>query len=205
VSGSTRFQRRNFVARAREFPVLFAERSAKRRMSALERRLDALAPELGVPKPRTQADLNVTMRTGWHLISSLRASLLSLEERATRVVPAEVAALIGLWTQLDAFDRGLARALAWTAWGMLLVAILTLARLIMPSRLAGFWDSLVPPEVVLAHPKPLRLEEEAAIAARLSAELHVQTDRLRRGFRLTVGFSGCALVLTALAYVIEKS
>ena len=87
---------------------------------------------------------------------------------------------------------------------LLIVALLTLGWLVMPKRLAQFWDSLVPPEVVLAKPKPLRRHEEAAIASRLSAELHAQTDRLRRGFRLTVALSSCGLVLAAVAYVIEK-
>jgi len=67
---------------------------------------------------------------------------------------------------------------------LLIVAILVVATLVMPSRLARFWDSLVPPEVVLADLKPLRPEEEAAIAAHLPASLHAQIDRLRQGLRL---------------------
>lgn len=88
---------------------------------------------------------------------------------------------------------------------LLIVALLNLGVLVMPNRLAQFWDNLVPPEVVLAEPRPLRRHEEAAIASRLSAELHAQTDRLRRGFRLTVALSSCGLVLAAVGYVIEKS
>jgi hypothetical protein len=196
---------RKLLARARELPSVLANRTAERRASVLERRVGAFALDFGgTAEARGEPDMDVTMRTAWQLIGSLRASLLSLEERATRVVPAEVAGLVALWTQLDTFDSGAPRGLAWAAWGVLLLAILALAKVVMPSRLAKFWDSLVPPEVVLADAKPLRHHDEAAIARWLSAELHAQTDRLRRGFRLTVVLSGCALVLAAVAYVIDK-
>jgi hypothetical protein len=177
-----------------------------RRAATIERRLDALISDLGSARagPVAQADMNNTMRAAWELVGALRASLVSLEERATRVVPAEIAALIALWTQLYAFEPGSSQILGWAAWAVLIVAILVVATLVMPSRLARFWDSLVPPEVVLADLRPLRPEEEAAIAANLSASLHAQIDRLRHGLRLTVSLSACALVLAAVAYVIDK-
>jgi hypothetical protein len=194
-----------WLSRARELPEALATRTAARRAAILERRVGALTPELersqaGVDEP----DMDVTMRAGWELIKSLRAALLSLEERATRLVPALVAGVVALWTQLGSFDAGAAEILAWIAWTLLIVALLNLGVLVMPKRLAQFWDGLVPPEVVLAKPRPLRRHEEAAIASRLSAELHAQTERLRSGFRLTVALSSCGLVLAAFAYVIEK-
>jgi hypothetical protein len=174
-------------------------------VAALERRIGTLTPELErSPAESDEPDMDVTMRAAWELIKSLRAGLLSLEERATRLVPALVAGVVALWTQLGSFDTGAAEIVAWLAWALLIVALLSLGILVMPKRLAHFWDGLVPPEIVLARPRPLRRHDEAAIASRLSAELHAQTDRLRRGFRLTVALSSCGLVLAALAYVIEK-
>lgn len=100
-----------------------------------------------------------TMRAAWELIKSSRAALLSLEERATRLVPALVAGVVALWTQLGSFEAGAAEGLAWIAWALLIVALLNLGALVMPKRLAQFWDNLVPPEVVLAEPRPLRSHE----------------------------------------------
>jgi hypothetical protein len=194
-----------WLSRARDVPEALATRTAARRAAILERRISALKPELERSQPGLdEPHMDVTMRAARELIKSSRAALLSLEERATRLVPALVAGVVALWTQLGSFDAGAAEILAWNAWTLLIVALLNLGLLVMPKRLAQFWDGLVPPEVVLAEPRPLRREEEAAIASRLSAELHAQTDRLRRGFRITVALSSCGLVLAAVAYVIEK-
>jgi hypothetical protein len=179
-----------------------------RRAAAVDERRRALGAGLLAPSDPDEAvsdDLSGTMRVAWELIATLRGSLLSLEERATRVVPAEIAGLIALWTQLHAFDVPAARLLAWAAWATLLVAILVLAVLVMPSRLTRFWNELVPPELVLTELRPLVPEEEARIALQLSTALHAQIDRLRRGFRLTISLSATALLLTALAYLIEQT
>jgi hypothetical protein len=198
-----------FAARARRLPTTLEQRRAARRARFLERRTATLIDELGAAPSRrvdpTQPDMSHTMRVAWELLATLRGNLLSLEERATRVVPAEVAALVALWTQLHTLDPGAPAILGWAAWGTLLVAILVLAGIVMPSRLARFWDNLVPPELVLAGLRPLSLEEEAAIASHLSKALHTQIDQLRRGFRLTVVLSAFALVLAALAYVLDKT
>jgi hypothetical protein len=143
------------------------------------------------------------MRVAWELVAALRMSLLSLEERATRVVPAEVAALIALWSQMHSFDRTSAKIAIWAAWSTLVVAVISLSRIVMPRRLEQFWDSLVPPEVVLGELKPLEPCAEGALAAHMSEALHTQIDQLRRRFRVTVAISVFALVLTAVAYCIQ--
>ena len=79
-------------------------------------------PELEPELPERQAALQDTNRVGWHLLHFLRDSLTSLEEQATRVLAAQIAGLIAIWTQLHTFDRGLARSLVWAAWGFALVA-----------------------------------------------------------------------------------
>ena len=194
-----------WFSRVRELPDALATRTAARRAAVLERRTATLTTEFERSEPGSdEPHMDVTMRAGWELIKSSRAALLSLEERATRLVPALVAGVVALWTQLGSFDAGAAEILAWIAWALLIVALLNLGWLVMPKRLAQFWDGLVPPEVVLANPRPLRREQEAAIASTLSAELHAQTDRLRRGFRLTVALSSFGLAVAALAYMVEK-
>ena len=146
-----------WISRARDLPDAFATRTAARRAAVLERRIGTLTPELERSQPGLdEPHMDVTMRAGWELIKSSRAALLSLEERATRLVPALVAGVVALWTQLGSFDPGAAEILAWIGWALLIVALLNLGLLVMPKRLAQFWDSLVPPEVVLAKPKPLR-------------------------------------------------
>jgi hypothetical protein len=198
-----------FLARARRLPRRLEERADAQRTAALESRTSALISDLAAARPTAAeagpSEISYTMRVAWELVAGLRASLLSLEERATRVVPAQVAGLIALWTQIHTFDRAPALVLIWGAWATEIVAILILAHLVMPSRLAKFWAGLIPPEVVLAELKPLSPDDEGAIAARMSATLHAQIDRLRRGFRLAVGMSTLALVLTAVGYVIERS
>jgi hypothetical protein len=185
----------------------FGARAAARRGLAIERRRTTLEADLAATPSSVSehADLTPTMRVAWELVAALRASLLSLEERATRIVPAEVAGLIALWTQLGNFDSPRAIVVAWLAWGMLIAGILVLGTLIMPSRLDRFWDGLVPPEIVLSDLGPCAPEREAAIAAHMSTALHGQIDRLRRGFRFAVWIGCAALVLIAIAYVLEKA
>lgn len=197
------------LTRARQLPRTFEERAVIRRAAVLERRRSALTANVASIATDggtlVRDDMDHTMRVAWELIAMLRANLLSLEERATRVVPAEMAGLIALWTQLYTFDRRAAIVLVWAAWAMLIVAIFVLARVVMPSKLEQFWDSLVPPELVLADLKPLGLDEEAGIAAEISTAIHDQIETLRRRFRLAVALSGLALVLVSVAYVIEQS
>src|SRR5262245_8607825 len=183
----------------------FEERMMMRRSVAAANRTSDLIDGLAFAPGETHADLGQTMSVAWQLIASLRSTLRSLEERATRIIPAEIAGLVALWTQLYAFDPGVPKAMAWAAWGTLLLALLLLAKLVVPSRRARFWDTLVPPEVVLSDPRALSPEAAATIANEVSRSLHVQIDRLRRGFRTTAALSTLALTLTAVAYIIDKS
>ena len=99
-------------------------------------------PELEPELPEGQAALQDTNRVGWHLLHFLRDSLTSLEEQATRVLAAEVAGLIAVWSQLHTFERGLPRSLVWAAWGFTLAAPIRLGPLVTPKRLGRFWAGL---------------------------------------------------------------
>src|SRR5262245_4588505 len=91
-------------------------RRSARRAATIERRRAQVEAELAPAAASTDADLTPTMRVAWELVAALRGSLLSLEERATRIVPAEVAGLIAIWTQLGNFDSRPAAVAAWIGW-----------------------------------------------------------------------------------------
>src|SRR5215204_5217780 len=55
------------------------------------------------PLLRTRDDVGAGMRVGWELLHLLQLSVRSLEDTATRVVAAQVAGLVALWTQLYTF------------------------------------------------------------------------------------------------------
>ena len=73
------------------------------------------AAELETGLAEREAALIETNRVGWHLLHFMRDSLTSLEEQATRVVAAQIAGLIAIWTQLGSFESGLPSALIWAA------------------------------------------------------------------------------------------
>jgi hypothetical protein len=59
-----------------------------------------------------------------------------------RVVAAQITGLIALWTQLYTFEGRVSAALAWIAWGVLLLSIGLLGYRITPRRLSEFWQRL---------------------------------------------------------------
>ncbi len=140
-------------------------------------------------------------RVGWQIVELARASATSLEERATRVVPAVTAGLIGLWTQLHSFDNAAASALAWTAWLVLLVAVGWLARLLTLRRLTRFWQNLLREARSFSGDE----EAEAALVNRLAVAIEEQIDTLRLGLQVTIWLAAVALGLAGLAYVVERA
>ena len=91
---------------------------------------------------RTRDDVAAGIRVGWELLHLLQLSVRSVEDTATRVVAAQIAGLVALWTQLHTFEEAVPAVLAWGAWCVLLVSIWLLAIRITPRRLVQFWDRL---------------------------------------------------------------
>ena len=69
------------------------------------------AAELEAGLAEREEALIETNRVGWHFLHFMRDSLTSLEEQATRVVAAQIAGLIAIWTQLGSFESGVPRSL----------------------------------------------------------------------------------------------
>ena len=149
-------------------------------------------PSPGVPRAYLVA---------WELLEFTRAALTSLEDGATRVAAAQVAGLIALWTQLGTFEDGPPEILAWAAWGILVIGVASLAPIVTPRRLAKFWESL-PVEDILAADEP---EKEERLIRELCETMQSQLSRLRRGMAVSIALALVALVITAIAYVIEKT
>jgi len=161
------------------------------------------APELEAQLAEHEAGLQDTNRVGWHLLHFLRDSLTSLEEQATRVLAAEIAGLIAIWSQLHTFERGLPRSLLWAAWGFALAAPIRLAPLVTPKRLGRFWTGL-PVKDALQRRDHIDVEAEARLITELSESAERQMARIRHGLAQAIALSLFGLCLAALGYVIEK-
>lgn len=98
------------------------------------------------PLPASEPGAFHAVETAWHALAVVQASVTSMEESAARIVAAELAGLIALWTQLFTFERA-PQVLAWSAWLALAGALLLLAPVVTPRRLARFWTSMVEPFV----------------------------------------------------------
>jgi hypothetical protein len=150
-----------------------------------------------------EAGLVETNRVGWHLLQFMRDSLTSLEEQATRIAAGQIAGLIALWTQLHTFEAGPPRSLAWAAWAVLLFAIVRLAPLVTPRRLARFWKGL-PVKGALTSGDCIDCDAEARLIVELTEATERQMSRIRSGLNASIALGCLALGLAALGYVIEK-
>jgi hypothetical protein len=150
-----------------------------------------------------EAALFETNRVGWHLLHFTRDSLTSLEEQATRVLAAQIAGLIAIWSQLHTFERGVPRSLAWVAWGFALAAPVRLAPLVTPKRLGRFWTGL-PVKDRLQRDGHIDCEAEARLIRELSEAAERQMARVRRGLAQSIFLGLLGLGLAALGYVFEK-
>jgi hypothetical protein len=101
----------------------------------------------------------------------LQLSIRSIEDTATRVVTAQVAGLIALWTQLGNFENGPPEVLAWTAWAILVGSILPLGVVVTPRRATRFWNRLATSRLLVTK---TALDEED--------ELEMIADRVEKGF-----------------------
>lgn len=159
------------------------------------------------PPPRTEpqrADQLHAVETAWRALAVVQASVTSMEESATRIVAAQLAGLIALWTQLFTWNDPVPRAFAWAAWILLVVSLLLLAPVVTPRRLARFWTSILPAAagVGAAAPQPAL---ELAVVEELLETFMAQRGRMARGLRRSIVLSAVALVLVVTSYALEKA
>jgi hypothetical protein len=133
----------------------------------------------------------------WEFVHFLSAHLASLETRAAILMPAQVAALIAVWTQFYTFEEDLPHGLVWAAWAALVLALVGAAWLITPPRLTR--RSLLAFGLA-ARPAAGR----ADIVEELSAIVQNRVRRLHTGLIVSVGLTVLALGLLVLAYAVDK-
>lgn len=157
--------------------------------------LDALAE----PEPPVQAPALLT--PGWNLLPILQGTLALVDLRAMNLTALLLASLVALWTQLHAFADGAPAVLAWAAWGLLIAAIVVMARVMLPHRLTKLGDRLI-----LSRDLPCQFEpgEEASVLAQASLAVQDELLWLRRHLLVAVVLALLALAEVVLAYVIQK-
>jgi hypothetical protein len=143
-------------------------------------------------------------RVGWELLRVLQESLMGLEETASRVLAAQVAGTIALWTQLYTFEDGPPEVMAWGSLFVFIGSVCFLGAFLRPRRLVRFWDRALPDELFGAK-APVSFEQEAAAIDHISTMMRRQRDHLERGIRVSVPLGILGLGLVAAAYAIEKA
>lgn len=152
---------------------------------------------------RTRADTSATVRIAWEILHLLQLSVRSIEDTATRVVAAQVAGLIALWTQLANFENGPPEVMAWTAWAILVGSILALGLVITPRRVTRFWDRLSTSSLLVTK-SALDEDDELEMIDDLCDALRAQRGSLHRMLRVSIAFGLVALAVVCLAYAVEK-
>jgi hypothetical protein len=148
-------------------------------------------------------ELAPSVRVAWQVLHLVELSVRSVEDTATRVVAAQVAGLIALWTQLGQFENGPPEVLAWAAWAILLVSIVGLGVVITPRRVSRFWTALSN-----SAPTPgSQLDEagELELIGNLADLLREQRTRIHGLLQLSIALGISALVVVGFAYVAEKA
>ena len=92
---------------------------------------------------------------------------MALEETASRVLAAQVAGTIALWTQLHTFEEGPPEVMAWLALLFFTGSISFLGLFLRPRKLVRFWDRAIPDEL-FAVARSVTPEEEATIVEHIS-------------------------------------
>jgi hypothetical protein len=152
---------------------------------------------------RTRADTSSTVRIAWEILHLLQLSVRSIEDTATRVVAAQIAGLIALWTQLGTFENGPSEVLAWTAWTILLGSIVALGVVVTPRRVTRFWNRLATSSLLVTK-AAFDEEDELEMVDDLCAALRAQQEALHRMLRASTALGLVALGVAGLAYVVEK-
>lgn len=137
-------------------------------------------------------------RESWDFAHLLSAHLASLETRAAILIPAQVAALIALWTQLYTFEETILRTFVWIAWAALILALVGAAWLITPGRLQR--------TSIVAYGVPARPGADSEEMVReLCASVQERVRLLHVGLRVSIGLTILSLGLIVLAYVLDKA
>lgn len=138
------------------------------------------------------------------MVRLLQASVTSLEESATRVVAAQVAGVVALWTQLDSFESGPPQVIAWTAWAILVCAVASVAPIVAPRRLARVWSRILSRAGALTD-EGLAIEDESALVRDLIAGFRAQRERIQLGLQVSIALGVFGLGLAVLSYALEKA
>jgi len=155
------------------------------------------------PLLRTRDEVSAGIRVGWELLHLLQLSVRSLEDTATRVVAAQIAGLIALWTQLYTFEEAVPRSLVWASWVIMILSICLLGVRITPRRLSFFWRRLDQGWGERCD-EPLDEPGEADIVEELTVALRAQRDQLQRAVQASVSLGLVGLTLAGAAYVVDK-
>ena len=152
---------------------------------------------------RTRTETSTSVRIAWEILHLLQLNIRSIEDTATRVVAAQVAGLIALWTQLGNFENGPPEVLAWTAWAILVASILALGVVVTPRRVTRFWNRLATSSLLVTK-TALDEDDELEMIADLSDALRAQRESLHRMLRVSIALGLVALGVAGFAYVVEK-
>ena len=152
---------------------------------------------------RTSPDLAPAVRVAWEMLHLVELSVRSIEDTATRVVAAQVAGLIALWTQLGNFENGPPEVLAWAAWAILLGSIVGLGIVVTPRRVNRFWTALS--NSTATSESQLDEAGELELIDTLAELLREQRDSIHGLLQLSIALGLAALVVAGLAYVAEKA
>jgi hypothetical protein len=142
-------------------------------------------------------------RIGWELVRLLQESLMALEETASRVLAAQVAGTIALWTQLHTFEEGPPKFMAWIALLLWVGSICFLGLFLRPRKVVRFWDRAIPDEVFSVK-RPVTPEEEQSLIEHMSTTMRGQRDSLERGVQVSIPLGVLALGLVTVAYAVDK-
>jgi hypothetical protein len=147
--------------------------------------------------PGTGTPASAAEEPEWAHVASLYVDMRVRERRALALVVLAVAALLALSTRLHTLEGAGPNILGWLAWGALLMAALAGAGPLTPGRADALWETLTGLEGRFRE-----ADDDAARAARVSAQLGIRIARLRRSLRLAVALTVVALGLAAVAYAL---
>jgi hypothetical protein len=154
-----------------------------------------------------ESDVVVTQRSATatpvvDLLSVLQATLGLVDQRAMNLTALLLASLVAVWTQLHAFSSGAPAVLAWIAWGVLVLALLVMARVMLPHRLAKLGQSVIGSEDFPCRFGP---DDEVEVLAGATLAVRDEIDWLRKHIMVAAALGVLALAAVVVAYVVQKT
>ena len=153
---------------------------------------DAIPPAATAPASTPVVDL----------LAVLQSTLALLDSRAMNLTALLLASLVGLWTQLHGFPMTVPAVMAWSAWIVLVVALLVMSRVMLPHRLVNLGDSFLGSTNAPCRFGP---EEEAEVLAGTSRAVRDEIEWVRRHILIAVVLAVAALLEVVVAYVVQKT